>query len=406
VLRVVRLCSVFEVPAAALDGRGARFDPVGGMQNHTGCLTRALDGRAVRQDVVTSRRPGAPRRERLGRAATVHRLGLPIRTARQLYAPFAAGELARLCRDADLLHAHLGEDLAVVPLAVTAARRAQIPLVLTVHMSLAHTLDCPGLRARVLRAAGGRLERAGVRHADAVIALTRRLANVLEAPGTPHGRVHVIPSGVVPAEFAAAGRPDPLAGLPRPRVVFVGRLAEQKGVDTLLEAAARLPDAAVGIVGDGPLRDALERQAAALGLGERVTFTGFRPHEDVPAVLAGADVLVVPSRYEELGTVLLEGMQAGVPIVASDVGGIGEALGSAGLLVPPGEPDALAAAVDAVLRDPALAARLRAAGRERAGRFDWSVLAARVHGVYESVLGGVRAPVRRAPAPARQITPV
>jgi glycogen synthase len=403
VLRVIRLCSVFEVPASAVAGPAARFDPVGGMQNHTRCLTGELDRRGVRQDVVTTRRPGAPRRERLGRHATIHRLGLPVATARQLYAPFAAVELARLCGDAHLLHAHLGEDLAVVPLALGAARRAQIPLVLTVHMSLAHTLDCPGPRARLLRAVGGRLEAHGVRRADAAITLTRRLAAVLEAHGTPRDHVHVIPSGVRPAEFAAGRRPDPLAELARPRVVFVGRLAPQKGVETLLEAAARLPRIALGIVGDGPQREALERQATALGLASRVTFTGFRPHDDVPAVLAGADVLVVPSRYEELGTVLLEGMQAGVPIVASDVGGIAEAIGPAGLLVPPGRPDALARAIDDIAHDPALAERLRTAGRERARRYDWSVLAARVHGVYESVVGHVRPPVPM-PTPVRVTT--
>src|SRR4051794_12202474 len=398
VLRVVRLCSVFDVPATALAGRGARYDPVGGMQNHTGALTRELARRGVEQHVVTARRPGAPRRERLGRAAVIRRHGVAIRRARQLYAPFAAVELARLCRRADLLHAHLGEDLAVVPLALAATRRADIPLVLTVHLSLAPTLGGGGARARILGATGGRLGRAGVRRADAVIALPRRLAGALEAHGTAAGRVHVIPSGVVPAEFSAPPAADPLPEQARPRAVFVGRLAPQKGVDTLLEAAARLPHVSAALVGDGPLRRGLERQAAALGLGARVAFTGFRPHGDVPAVLAGADVLVVPPRAGELGTVLIGGLRAGVPFVASAVGGIAGGLGPAGLLVPRGDPDALAGAIDAVLRDASLAARLRAAGRRRARRYDWSALAAQVHAVYDGVLTGARPPGPAPPA--------
>jgi len=81
---VLRLCSVFEPPDEALTGRGVRFDPVGGMQSHTGQLTRALDRRGVRQTVVTHRPPGAPRQQRIGEHAVIHRFGLPVARA-QLY---------------------------------------------------------------------------------------------------------------------------------------------------------------------------------------------------------------------------------------------------------------------------------------------------------------------------------
>ncbi|HEX8104430.1 MAG TPA: hypothetical protein VF533_17575, partial [Solirubrobacteraceae bacterium] len=86
-LRVLRLTSVFEPPDAALGDGGARFDPIGGMQNHTAQLTRALDARGVTQAVITTRPPGAPRGERLGRRAAIHRHGLPVAFARQLYWP-------------------------------------------------------------------------------------------------------------------------------------------------------------------------------------------------------------------------------------------------------------------------------------------------------------------------------
>lgn len=121
-MRVLRLCSVFAAPPAALRGRGVRFDPVGGMQSHTFQLSRALDRLGVRQTIVTTRPPGAPDREAFGERGRLIRLGLPIPVARQMYAVQAWPLLAPLARRADLLHAHLGEDLAIVPLALAGAR--------------------------------------------------------------------------------------------------------------------------------------------------------------------------------------------------------------------------------------------------------------------------------------------
>jgi len=112
-IRVLRLCSVFEPPPAAFVGKGVRFDPVGGMQNHTAALTRALDRRGVVQTVVTTRPPTAPYFQRLGEHTCVIRLGLPFRRFRQLYAPQVAVLAPILAARADVIHVHLGEDLAV-----------------------------------------------------------------------------------------------------------------------------------------------------------------------------------------------------------------------------------------------------------------------------------------------------
>jgi glycosyltransferase involved in cell wall biosynthesis len=380
------------------------------MQNHTGQLTRALDRRGVVQTVVTTRPPGAPRRHAVG-SAEVRRYGLPVRRLRQLYSLPATAMVPWLARDADLIHAHLGEDLAIVPLALGAARRHDLPLVLTVHASLRHTLAVADLRSWVLRHLGGPLEALGERRADAVIALTPRLARMLEEDGLAPGRVHVIPSGVVPAEFATDA-PDPWPGLGRPRVVFVGRLARQKGVRTLLAAAGRLrtPGVRLVLVGDGSERPFLEQGIRRAGLEERVTLVGFRAHEEIPGILAHADLLVLPSVYEELGSVLLEALQAGLPIVASDTGGIPDAVGPAGVLVPPGDPAALAEGIDAVLADPERARRLSALARERAKAYDWDLLAERVLDVYARALRehrrhpDARGPARRgAGEPARAL---
>ena len=396
--RVVRLCSVFEPPAASLVGRGVRFDPIGGMQNHTASLTRALDALGVVQDVVTTRPPGAPARHGVGRNATVHRLGLPVPVMRQLYSVPAAALVDRLAARSQLLHAHLGEDLAIVPLAMAAARRRRIPWVLTIHASLTHTVTGRGARAALLRHLGGRLERTGTRHADAVIVLTPRLARLLAAAGVPEERVHVIPSGVE-VRGAANGAPLALDGSHpaarrnrRPRILFVGRLAEQKGVRHLVEAAAQMRDrrAEVCLVGDGPQRGLLEDAVRRRGLVDRVSFLGFQPHESIPELMATADVLVLPSVYEELGSVLVEGMHAGLPIVATDTGGIADAVGDAAVLVPPRDPRSLAGALDGLLSDPAHRARLAAAARDRSRQFHWDGLAERVLHVYRAALASPR----------------
>lgn len=210
--------------------------------------------------------------------------------------------------------------------------------------------------------------------------ITPRLYRLLLADGVDENRVHLIPPGVNPSLFEGPFE-DPFAGVGKPRVLFVGRLAPQKGVGTLVAAAGLLedPSAQVLLVGDGPERKALEREPKRIGVGDRVHFVGFLAHERLPAVLAHADLLVLPSIYEELGPVLLEAMQAGLPIVASKTGGIPDVIedGVNGLLVPPGNPGALARAIDRLLADRDLARRLSEEARQRAKDYDWEVLAER-----------------------------
>jgi glycosyltransferase involved in cell wall biosynthesis len=149
-------------------------------------------------------------------------------------------------------------------------------------------------------------------------------------------------------------------------VLAVGRLAAQKGFGTLLEAAAiwrvTRPEPLLVIVGEGPLETSLKKQAARLRLDAR--FPGHR--DDVPALLAAAAVFVLPSMWEGQPLILQEALRAGVPIVATRVGGTPELTGEdAAILIPAGDPQRLADAVRAVLTDPALAARLRKAAADR-----------------------------------------
>jgi glycogen synthase len=361
------------------------------MQNHTAELTRALDRRGIIQTVLTTRPPTAPRFQRLGNHARVIRVGLPVRLFRQLYAPQAAIIAPILAARADLVHVHLGEDLAILPLGAAAARIHGLPLVLTVHTSLRHTLAVSDLRSAVLKALGGRIERWGEHSAEAVLVITSRLYRLLASDGVEENRIHLIPPGVNPSLFEGPFE-DPFASIGRPRVLFVGRLAPQKGVGTLVAAAGLLkhPSALVLLVGDGPERKALEREAKRIGVGDRLHFVGFVAHEELPAVLAHADLLVLPSLYEELGTVLLEAMQAGLPIVASKTGGIPDVIedGVNGMLVAPGEPEALARAIDRLLADRDLACRLSEGAQERGKNYDWEVLAERILAVYRGVTAG------------------
>ncbi len=401
-LHVLRLCSVFEPPAAGgtvrtgglpgeLDARATRFDPIGGMQNHTATLTRCLDARGVRQTVVTARLAGPAGVTPLGDGARVHRTGVPVPRLRQLWAlrglwaVLGAGRRAPV----DVVHAHQGEDLATLPLGRLAARVHRCPLVVTVHCSVGHTLTGGGPRVRLLRALGGWIERSTLRRADAVVVLTGRTAAALRADGVPAARIRTIPSGFDPELFA--GDPhDVFPGTPRPRVGYVGRLAPQKRADLLVRAFDRMRErASLVVVGDGPDRALVGRLAAASAAADRITLAGFVEHSRVPAVLASLDVLVLPSAYEEMGSVLTEAMAAGLPVVASDVGGIPEVVrhGVTGLLVPPGDVDALAAALDRVVAEPALRARLAAGARDRAADYGWPALAARVAAVYDRALG-------------------
>ena len=207
------------------------------------------------------------------------------------------------------------------------------------------------------------------------------------------------------ADEAAAGGKGSVAGTAGPEaggegkpgyLLVVGRLRIRKGVDVLLAAMPELlrchPAARLLIAGDGEHRAALERGAAALALGPAVSFLGKADAARVRRLLRGAAALVVPSIYEGMPLVVLEAMEASVPVVASRVSGIPEVVddGRTGWLVPPGEPASLAAALAAVLDDPAAAARRGAAGRR--------VLSERFRPMHaarrwrEAVLGGEAAP--------------
>jgi len=386
-MHVLRLTSVFEPQAAALDGDAARFDPIGGMQNHTAALTRCLDALGLRQTVLTSRLAARTGTARLGAHAVVRRTGLRIARLRQLWALCALPQALLPPRGrgpVTLVHGHQGEDIATLALALLASARHRCPLVVTLHCSVRHTFAGGSPKARSLRLVGGAVERAAVRRAAAVIVLVPRTAELLREDGVASEKVHVLPSGFDPALFEHPTG-DLFPNVPHPRIGYVGRLAEQKRPDLLVEAFAELDEtASLVVVGDGPLRPQVEAAVRRSPARDRITLSGFVPHEQVPAVLRSIDLLVLPSIYEETGSVLAEAMACGLPVVASDVGGIPDVVsdGETGILVPPGDVTALTKALDGVLKDASLRTRLGEEARRRSVRYSWPGLATRIAELY------------------------
>jgi glycosyltransferase involved in cell wall biosynthesis len=283
----------------------------------------------------------------------------------------AIARLRRLLRAwrPDVAHAHGLRAGALTAIAVAFIRPtvydAKPALVVTVH----NAPPAGGTAAAVYRV----LELIVARNADSVLCVSADLEDRMRAAGARRVAHAVVPAPAaasapdVSAETRAAIRAELGAGPGRPVVLGVGRLAPQKGFGLLLDAAARWrdlqPQPLLVIVGEGPLAPALRARAASLGL--TVTFTGQRA--DVPALLAAADVFVLPSVWEGQALILQEALRAGVPAVATRVGGNPEVAGEdAALLVPPGDAGRLADAVRAVLGDCVLARRLRKAAADRA----------------------------------------
>jgi glycosyltransferase involved in cell wall biosynthesis len=274
----------------------------------------------------------------------------------------------------DVVHAHGLRASALAAIATSFVRPTvydpKPALVVTVH----NAPPAGGVTGTVYRVLGLIVARA----ADSVLCVSRDLEDRMRAAGARRVGHAVVPAPALSPPDSASPLAGPQARAAdisaetpssprRPVVLAVGRLAPQKGFGTLLQAAARWrgirPEPVLVIAGAGPLGAELKRQAAALGLA--VEFPGQR--RDVPALLAAADVFVLPSMWEGQPLILQEALRAGVPIVATRVGGVPALTGEdAALLVPPADPEPLAAAVRSVLTDPALAARLRKAAAARA----------------------------------------
>jgi len=362
---------------------------VGGAERQAERLAHALLRRGAEVRVLTACGSGGlPEKDLVG-GITVRRVPYP-----RVRGAGAAVLLARVLRDLlrgrdDVIHVHIPGPM-LIP-AVAAARIRGVPVVL----KFANFAPARGIWVDIPEGAlRGWPIRVAARRVDGVAAISRRIAQAVEEGGWR--QVAWIPNGI-DLMAAAADRPpravarQSLALDGDPLVLFVGRLSYQKGLDVLLDAWARFiarrPRASLLVLGDGPDRDRLLRQAQELGISKSVDFRGLR--HDVGTHYAAADIFVLPSRYEGFPNVLLEAMAAGLPTIATRVSGSEDALenGRNGLLVPPGEADPLLEALLKLADNPRMLEILGAEARKTAeGRYDINRVAEETLAFYRELI--------------------
>jgi glycosyltransferase involved in cell wall biosynthesis len=298
----------------------------------------------------------------------------------RLFRADAVLRLRSVLRGADVVHTHTLAAANV--LARVAARSAGVPVLSHLHIeNRFRPATEPVLR---------RLDNATARSAR-LVAVSHDTKRAYEAQGYPRGRIEVVHNGVEPAPAANGSIRAELGLEGVPLIGEVARLCDVKGQRELIAALAHVPDARLVLVGDdleqgGAFREGLERDAERAGVRDRVVFTGYRP--DARAVVAELDVLALPSWTEGLPLVVLEAMASARAVVATPVGGTPELVqdGETGLLVPPRDPDALAAALRRLLADADLRRRLGEAGERRVrAEFTLDAMCARVLAIYDEL---------------------
>ncbi|WP_407554604.1 glycosyltransferase [Streptomyces sp. Pv4-95] len=391
----VALVSEHASPLAVLGGVDA-----GGQNVHVTRLAGALADRGHRVTVYTRRdSPEAPDQVTLRAGVTVRHVpaGPPCHVPKDALPPYMPAFGTFLTeewrtRPPDIVHSHYWmSGLA----ALQATRELGLPL--------AHTYHALGTVKRRYRQDVDTSPRTRIIHevevgegCDQVIATCRDEVTELERMGLPPRKISVVPCGVDTDVFTPEG---PVADRSsyRPLLLQLGRLVPRKGAAIAVAALARLPEAELVIAGGPPVEDIdkdpevqrLRVLSRAAGVTERVHFAGGVPYEDVPALLRAADVVLCPGDYEPFGMVPLEAMACGTPVVATAVGGQLDTVVDtvSGLLVPPGDPSALAHAIGELLADPEHRAACGVAGRRRVlARYGWDTVAAATETVYRGLL--------------------
>ncbi|MBN2471291.1 MAG: glycosyltransferase family 4 protein [Anaerolineae bacterium] len=258
-------------------------------------------------------------------------------------------------------------------------------------------------RRRAPRARLARLQQqVGLRQAKAVIVPSEHVAALVQGWGVPAEKIHVILNASPPEPDLPPGAEAARAALGLPPegalLLGVGRLTAVKGFDVLIRALAAIPAPQMAprlvIIGEGEERDSLAALAESLGVADRVIFLGRRDHRAVITALRACDVFVLSSQAAGLSRVLLEALEEGRPVVATQVGANPDVLadGESGLLVPPDDPAQLAAAISRILADPALAAQLQAGALERGRAFSWETFVDRTEGLLLAAAEGKETP--------------
>jgi 1,4-alpha-glucan branching enzyme len=376
---------------------------MGGLARHVEDLSQALSALGQPVSVLTSQTGEAPAREK-DREVMVYRVAPYQKAGEEIdfhdwvvqlnLVFFNHARQVIPVHVPVVLHAH---DWLVGAAALGMKRFWRLPLVATIHAT-EHGRN-GGIYTPLQKKIHAHEQRL-VSGADRIICCSAYMAEeVCRLFGVPREKIAVIQNGVVPENILAQPYTGdsrlPFAGEGEAIIYFVGRLVKEKGVDVLLKALPAVfsahPRTRAVISGKGPMLEALQEQARQSGIADRVLFTGFVHDAERNRLLATADVAVFPSLYEPFGIVALEAMVAGTPVVVSDVGGMGEVVrhGSDGLKCPPGNHEALAAAISALLEDRAMRQRLtQQAYRKAVGEYSWESLAEKTRDVYRDIREG------------------
>jgi glycosyltransferase involved in cell wall biosynthesis len=294
-----------------------------------------------------------------------------------IYSPAHVPSLRRHIHKFDVIQTYLFPAQLFAPLAVMLAG-GKVPLVLS-EQTTHHRRKKMWLHP---------LETWMYSRYTAIACASEGIAASLKAwvPGV-QDKISVIPNGIDVETFTQAA-PVPRASLGINNgncvLLYVARLEPQKDHANLLRALAQIPDADLLLAGDGSLRPQLEAQAESLGITPRVHFLGRR--KDVAELLKMADIYVHPATFEGFGIAAAEALTAGKPVVASNVPGLAQVVGDAGILVPPGEPAAFAREVCSLMNSPELRSQLSRAAVERGRQFSIEKTVAAYIDLYRSVL--------------------
>ncbi|MGD2114199.1 MAG: glycosyltransferase family 4 protein [Acidobacteriota bacterium] len=386
-----------------------RFDPLGGMQLLTHGIITRLAERGVEQEVLTMGIPGVPKDVELGDRVVVRSRRLPVLPIKSklegyfgLVLAWGIGGLLwvlrnrkRLKREIGVVHVHMDGSGSAPALGYLAARLLDAPLVAQVYSCRNLTQEPTTLFERIFDPVSKWSERRTLAGAEHVLTLTdkvkNRLADLLpDARGTFERLAFLTTT-----DFRERDTPERRRELierfdlprDRPIVMYLGRIAAEKGVEYLVDAVKILSerqDYHYLIAGDGPEREEIDEQIDRLGLRDVCTVTGFLEPELVPSAVALSTIGVVPSKYEELGLIILEFMLMDKPVIAHDVGGVSELIQDreTGLLVRPYDPPALAAAIEELVGDAELRERLAAAAAPIPDRYSLDAAVVRLAEVY------------------------
>jgi glycosyltransferase involved in cell wall biosynthesis len=341
--------------------------PSGGMANQTRQLARLLGEAGIRVELVQVNPPYAPRW-----IAGVRGVRALARLVPYVF------RLWRCAGRVDLFHV-MGNSgwawhLFAAP-AVWVARLRGKPVLVNYR----------GGGAEEFLAKQGRWVKPTLARAASIVVPSGFLQSVFAAHGI---RAEIVPNVVDLTRFQP-GRPESHG----PHIVVTRNLEEIYDIPTAIRAFARIraryTEARLTIAGSGPCRAALERRCAESGLAEAVRFSGPMDNERMADLYKAADLMLNPSRVDNMPISLLEAMASGVPVVSTNVGGVPYVVqeGVSALLVPPGDPEALARAALRILEDPELAARLRRAGLDAVQAYSWDRVRPRLLGMYQACLG-------------------